>query len=62
MQNLCVHVAHFYDYDHYNMIFAVYYLANYLAYRLIKDNLTEKKPGVKYETFFQKHKSYRTNF
>jgi len=36
------------------MIFAVYYLADYLAYRLIKDNLTEKKkPGVKYETSFK---------
>ena len=35
----------YYNYDHYNIVLVAYYLADYLAYRLLKDNLTEKTWG-----------------
>jgi len=51
----CYHNSYinYYNYEHYNMIFATYYLEDYLAYRLLKNSLTEKKNGVKYETSFK---------
>jgi len=37
--------------------FAADYIADYLAYRLLKDNLTERK--ISSVRFHSKHKSYR---